>query len=152
MSAHPTNQARNHFININGQRLNVHLLKCMIRRLFDINVYVWPDAEYILQWLESFENGGAMPSEFWFRCPHGNQVKFLDCLLCIWKIFKEFDDDVHLVESDTEANDTAEEWVNHHLSNEEVGEWDDDQSENERIQFEEHINEILRHMDREEDL
>jgi len=150
MSAHPTNQARNNFININGQHLSVHLLKLMMRRLFDIHVYDWPETEYILQWLESFENGGAMPSEFWFRCPHGNQVKFLDCLLCIWRVFNDLEDEVHLVESDTETDETAEEWTNHHLSAEEIGEWDEDWNNYERLQYEEHVDEILRHLQRED--
>ncbi len=147
MSAHRNNQPRNRFITINDQTLNVHLLKCMVRRLWDLNVYVWHEVDYILGWLQEFENGGAMPSEFWFRCPHGAQVKFLDCLLCIWRTFNNLEDDVHLVESDTELNETAEEWTNDHLQNEDIGGWDEDFSDYEREQYENHIEELLRHME-----
>ncbi len=100
------------------------MLKCMVLRLLDLNVYESHDADYIIGWLVEYENGGAMPSEFWFRCPHGAQVKFFDCLMCIWRVFENLEERVHLVESEDELNETAEAWTMDHLEAEEVGEWD----------------------------
>ena len=118
-----SDDTRNLFINIEGRLYSVHLLKCMTRRLFDIDVYSWNEADYILQWLEEFENGGAMPSEWYFRCPHGHEVKFLDCLLCIWLTFNSLEDDVHVVETDEDAEILAEMWHNYHLRCNDIGDW-----------------------------
>ena len=85
-----------------------------------------------------------MPSEFYFRCPHGNEVKFLDCLLCIWKTFCDLENDVHIIETDAEADFEAQMWTNYHLQADEVGSW----SDNEREQYDEHIDELVRHLDR----
>jgi len=144
MSANFSSHPKNIVINLNGMLYSVHILKCMTRRLMDLGIYEWTECEYILQWLDSFENGGAMPSEFYFRCPHGNEVKFLDCLLCIWKTFCDLENDVHIIETDAEADFEAQMWTNYHLQADEVGSW----SDNEREQYDEHIDELVRHLDR----
>lgn len=111
-------------INLNGSLYSVHTLKLMVARLFDVNSFTWEESHEIQKWLDEYATGGAMPSQLYFRCPHGHHVKFLDLLLCVWNTFISLEDPIHVIDDDEAHDLAAAEWVSHHLANESVGEWE----------------------------
>lgn len=120
-------------ITYTGRRCSFHALKEMAQECLERRVWALKDYADVMLWLQSYENGGAMPGAQCFLSPYAGQMVPFTVLL------------EHMcLASDYWAawNPVYDEWEDEFMKAREIFEWIDDAKENITIEDPEDVSHI----------